>query len=362
MDKGNNKRGLMPSQPAAALSALDFAATAEALRRARTVGEDAARTGDDLATEAAADLVAELSDRLISTPISDPAKIAEKVAAFAWLHNTASGLDNPAQQRWIAENGGDSVKGLLAIYLDLTAGQPRIDRESWSRAVAAYDAAKAKLATVTEAEQDSGEDVSPEWEAANAALYQALDAVLATRAPDASAMGLKARIVVEHHCIEWDGDSATDPAYVSRLLAGEPNERFIAAIYQDGLALSGDTGPLFTAQPAPFDPDAWLAEVEARTGSKLTPTDPFGNAAFLSGDAATANAALKALHPCDNHEVIMSGRMRADREQERERRSTPTPPANLRSIFLNGLLNTFAEGGEREAMRADLASLGLVVE
>ncbi len=360
MTKGNNKRGLMSPQPASALSALDFAATSEALRRARTAGEDAARAGDELATEAAADLVAELSDRLISTPISDPAKIAEKVTAYAWLHNTASGLDNPAQQRWIAENGNDAAKGLLAIYLDLTAGQP--DRSAWDAAVSAVNEAMAKVEAINALERETDEDCSDEWNAAWDRHSEALEALLNLRAPDAAAMGLKARLTIEKNFCDHLNDGPDNPDTLSRLMGeGTWGEHSLAALYQDSLALAGTDSPAARAMPETFDGVAWVKEAEAGLRVTFTISAHGVDVAAEGENADGALALFSSLAEWKQSEArsFLHTRRFAEEQEEARASAKPTSPADLRAIFLNGLLNTFDDDGEREAMRASLAAIGL---
>lgn len=355
MSKTTGKRALVASQPAAAISVLDFAAASEAFAAARAK-DGTART--EVQSAAIADLIAERADRLIGIPTTVRSQIAEKVNAFLWLHGCTSGdLSDPATQERIAASHNEPAKCLLAIYLDLTAAR---DRSAWESAVAAYTAAQAEEDAVTEAEKDV--DHTDAWNAANRAKFAALDALLMTRAPDAAAMGEKARLAIINLHASWRGDDIADPAFMSRLLAGEPEEMFAACIYQDGVALAGGSGAIVSAGPDSFDAGAWLAEIEGRTGSTLTPSDPYGNAAFVGGDAATAEAERDALHPSHEFDVTRQACDRARRlENERQRQApsrAPTPPADLRPIFVNGLLNTF-DGIERDEVRAKLAALGL---
>jgi len=117
MHKGNNKRGLMPSQPAAAIAALDFAHQWEAFRRALQIIDSAA----DFATrDAANEEAARIADSLLSIPVRQPQAISAKVAAYAWWHLAGSpDLSDPATQWRIADSDNDAAKGLLAVYLDL---------------------------------------------------------------------------------------------------------------------------------------------------------------------------------------------------------------------------------------------------
>jgi hypothetical protein len=127
MNEGTTKRGFIPPQPAAALSALDFAHASEALRRAH---EAASVVQGEVATDTVAEVIAQCADRLIGIPTTNPAHIAEKVTAYAWLHNVSPNLSDQATQWRIAEGDDDAAKGLLAIYLDLMKlASPAVDPE-----------------------------------------------------------------------------------------------------------------------------------------------------------------------------------------------------------------------------------------
>lgn len=115
MSNPTRKQAFAPAQAVAAVSALDFAATAEAFRVA--LAHDSASATD---TEDLADMIAERADRVVSTPAHTPAQIAEKLTAYAWLHGLPHDLANPTTQAAIAAGNRDDAKGLLAIYLDLT--------------------------------------------------------------------------------------------------------------------------------------------------------------------------------------------------------------------------------------------------
>ncbi|HYC98499.1 hypothetical protein [Brevundimonas sp.] len=360
MSRTTGKRGFVPAQATASVQSLDFAAAAEAFRAAVALDGTATSEAENDAT---ADLIAERADRLIGVPASDPAQIAEKVNAFLWLHGCTSGnLSDPATQRRIATSQNEPAKGLLALYLDLTAlaDARAVARAGWDSALAAYEAAQAMEDAVTEAEKEI--DHTDVWSAANAAKHRALEALLMTRAPDAQAMGEKARLAIINLHASWRGDEITDPAFISRLLAGEAEEVFVASIYQDGLALAGCADATVVAEPDPFDAEEWLADVETRTGSMLTPSDSYGNAEFEGGDATTAAAERNALHPSHEFGVTQHACARAkSAERERARHApppVPAPPVDLRPIFINGLLNTF-EDAERDDARAKLAAIGL---
>lgn len=119
MRKGNIKRGFIAPQPAAQIAALDFTHQSEAFRRALAASEAAHKTRDLDAADAASALAGEIADRLLGIPTSNPAQIAEKVAAFCFSNHLSLDLANPAHQRRIAESDHEEAKGLLAIYLDL---------------------------------------------------------------------------------------------------------------------------------------------------------------------------------------------------------------------------------------------------
>lgn len=121
MRKGTNKRSFMAPQPAAQIAALDFTHQSEAFRRALAASEAAhqPQSRDIDAADAASALAGEIADRLLGIPTSNPAQIAEKVAAFCFSNHLCLDLANPAHQRRVAESDHEEAKGLLAIYLDL---------------------------------------------------------------------------------------------------------------------------------------------------------------------------------------------------------------------------------------------------
>lgn len=366
MSNKADRAAFAPAQATAAASALDFDHIREELNRARAAGDVAAASDDEAATADAADKIADLSDKLIGIPMTDPAAIAEKVAAYAWLHNIAGHLGEPAQQWHIADHGSDEAKGLLAIYLDLTAAKAaKVEaRAAWDKALAAHLEAKAKLDALTAAENGNGEDMSEEWGAASKAASATLTALLNTRAPDGAAMGLKARLIIEqNHIVYPTEDSPSNPAFISGLLADGWDERALAALYQDGLALEGVTGPVVDAQPDTFDGAAWLETVEAETGSRMVRSNNYSPAVhFEGGDAGEANARLAALRLAHADEVETVAYNRA--RQEAYAAAGPAPeripssPEELQGVFARGLLNV-TPTDQQDAVRAALAALNI---
>lgn len=119
MRNGNIKRGFIAPQPAAQIAALDFTHQSEAFRRALAASEAAHLSRDLDAADAACTLASEIADRLLGIPTTNPAQIAEKIAAFCFSNHLSVDLANPAHQRRIADSDHEEAKGLLAIYLDL---------------------------------------------------------------------------------------------------------------------------------------------------------------------------------------------------------------------------------------------------
>lgn len=220
MSKTTGKRGFVPAQPAAAISALDFAHTLEALNRARAAGDVASASEDEEGISAAAEVIADLSDKLIGIPMSEPAAIAEKVVAYAWLHNAAGHLNEPAQQRHIAEHGNDAAKGLLAIYLDLTGRGVEVaaQRAAWDAVVNRFEQAVSDL-QATQSSPPIGSDA--DWDAAFNVYSDAWQDVIDTPAPDAEATVYKLRTMINHGCEEEATDTPDSVPFLQRLL----NER-----------------------------------------------------------------------------------------------------------------------------------------
>lgn len=358
-----HKRGLMAPQPAAQIAALDFAHASEALARAFAAAKV---VKGEAATETVADVIAERADRLLSIPSANPAQIAEKVSAFAWLHNHASQPFSDRDTRLrIADTGTEAAKGLLAIYLDLIGlDEAKAEaRAAWDSALAAYQAAKAKANAIEAEEDGNGEDMSEEWNAASDAAGEALTALLLTRAPDGVAMGVKARFVIERAHIFYRGDTVSDPEFISGMLADAWDETALASLYQDGLALSGVTSPLVEAKPDTFDGEEWLEAVEAETGSRMVRSDGHSpRVHFEGGDVDTANARLETLRLPHRDEVEREAYNRARHEAwaaagpAPER--IPSTPEELQGVFARGLINATPEA-QREQVTAALASLGI---
>lgn len=182
---------------------------------------------------------------------------------------------------------------------------------AWSGAVAAYELADAAVRVIAAQEAADDTDRPDEWDAASSARDAALAALLNTRAPDAAAMVLKAKLVLQRDHVFYADESADDAATVSMWLA-DADARGFTVLYQDALALAGERGPIVDAQPEPFDPRAWLDEVETRTGSVIERTDAFGNVAFTGGDTDAANKALTGLRLAHQDAVQTVGGHRAD--------------------------------------------------
>lgn len=349
MSKGN-KRGFIPPQPAAALSVLDFAAANEAFTRAKAQADKPGNTEAEVS--AAADLAAEFADRLLGVPTHDPVQIGQKLAAYHWLHHGTRGLlTDPATRQSIAQRGDDQSQGLLAIYLDVA--HSRADAftldPAWDQVVSRFEAADAIVEAIYE--EDGDEDPTAEQ---LAELRTARAAMLNARAPNAKALAYKLARLIESQFTEAADDSATNPATISRMLADYPTEAFVASAYQDALALAGDTGPVVTATPDPFDAEAWLAEVEGRTGAKIVLE---GHRAFIAGhtgaDVRGATAAFDALSP-SRLEWLTAHLFRTRYTPPAPPvPASPTPPEEIRAMFLKGYLGTFPQD-ERQAMRSRL--------
>lgn len=355
MTKGTTKRGFIPPQPAAALSVLDFAAANDAFTRAATL---ALKTGpEEEAVDAAAAVAAELADKVLGVPTSDPAQIGQKIAAYHWLHHGWPGLlTDPALRQRIAQHGDDPSQGLLAIYLDVTHSPATAFASDpvWDQVVSRFEAADA----VVEALYEGEDDVDPASDQFTE-LRSARVAMLNARAPNAKALAYKLARLIESQFTEEVGDTATNPDTISRMLSDDPIEQAVAAVYQDALALAGEAGPLVTAQPDPFDPEAWLAQIEAATGTHIV-SDGL-NLMFTAGrgggdlpGAIAANEALSLSHGQKVSSFLLRNRYQAPPAYVP---SPPTPPEEIRALFLNGYLNTFPQA-ERDAIRARLAPAG----
>lgn len=363
MSKQGNKAGFVPAQAAADISALDFTAASEALASAFA---SAKVVKGEAATETVADAIAERADRLLSIPTANPAQIAEKVSAFAWLHNhTGQPFSDRETRLRIADTGTDAAKGLLAIYLDLIGldAAKAEARAVWDSALAAYEAAKAKVDAITAAETGNGKDMSEEWNAADSVASDALEALLLTRAPDGVAMGVKARLVIEKAHLFYVGDEADDPEFISGMLADAWDESALASLYQDGLALARVTGPLVEAKPDTFDGAEWLEAVEAETGSRMVRSDGHSpRVHFEGGDVDAANARLAALRRAHANEVERMAYNRAHHEAYAAAGPAPERvPMNteeLQGVFARGLLNA-TPADQRDAVREALAALNI---
>ncbi len=224
---------------------------------------------------------------LLAYPVTTPHQLAEKAELL------------------IADCWDDGAAlGVIAADTLIVAHADQSRRAPWDAALAAYEAADAALDAVTAAEEHNGEESTEEWGAAYGARADALTALLDTRAPDGVAMGIKARLVLRQEHEGFIDENADDPATVSQWLASNSwDEHGFAAIYQDGLALAGGASAIIDATADAFDPESWLEQVEARTGSALLPSGQWGNMAFSGGDKGAANTALSALRLAQQEDV-----------------------------------------------------------
>lgn len=368
MSNTTGKRGFVPVQPAASISVLDFAARLSAYRAACEA--NAAVDADyDAVSLPVYQAMVDAQSALIATPVRQTDLIAAKVQALYHRFGGEQGSDlsdaktqaaimdlNP---RPLTED--DASQCLLSVYLDLTAASR--DRAAWATAIQAVDAAWAEVEAINARERETNEDCSDEWHVAWQRHSEALEALLNTRAPDGEAMGLKARLVIEKALSDWASDGPDNPDTLSRLMGdGTWAEHALAALYQDGLAFAGVVSPAALAQPESFDGVAWVQEAEASFGVAFaTRPQKAGGLTASGGCADAALAAFAALAVWKQHEAWDSVRAREEAARQEAGRAVyqPTPPAQMRAMFLRGLLNTYEDAGEREAMRADLASIGI---
>lgn len=352
-----NKRGFIPPQPAAALSSLDFAAASQAFQRAATAYlNPAPPPRSEAYCIAMWDAVQTTGDRLLSQPANTPAEVAEKVVAYAVLHSDAGFIDQPQTQRLIAANGEDAEKGLLAIYLDLN--RTRADfitqayQPEWDAIVARFEAADSAV----EAVYDRDDDAEPTDEQL-AALRKARHDLQNTRAPNAQALAYKLARLIQSQFIEDSSDSPANPATISRMLSDDPVEQWVACAYQDALALAGETGPVVTAQPDPFDPVSWLAEMERTTGCvfSVIGKDARIECSPSNDTLPDAVAAFDAL-PISHQWKVTRHVFLTRTPHEPHVSPAPLSVEAIRETFLNGYLNTFSPA-DRDAVRAKLEAI-----
>lgn len=238
-----------------------------------------ARITDDDKDGATHDQHKALYASLLAYPVATPHQLAEKAELIL--------LDC-----W--DDG--AALGVIAADALIIAHSDRSRRAAWDTALSAYEAADAVLEAVTAAESGNGADTSDEWAGAYRVRSDALEALLSTHAPDGAAMGVKAQLVLRQEYEGFNDESTEDAATVSQWLASSSwSEHGFAAIYRDGVALSGGPRAIAEAAPDTFDAEAWLDEVEASTGSALLPSDEWGNVAFSGGDSGGADAAISGL-------------------------------------------------------------------
>lgn len=170
------------------------------------------------------------------------------------------------------------------------AAQPSTNRDDWDAAIKAHDDARAVVRALVNLDGDDHADM---LDAAFKTEDAALQAVMTLRAPDVAAMAQKAILGVSQAHTDLDGHD-TAPDAVERLLSAGGAACAIAALYQDALALSGDTGAGSAVHAVPFDPRAWVSATEAATGAGVTGTPRQWGLAFI-GDGEQASAAKRAL-------------------------------------------------------------------
>ncbi|WP_426046065.1 hypothetical protein [Brevundimonas sp. TWP3-1-2b1] len=269
-----NKRGFIPPQPAAALSSLDFAAASQAFDRAQALVEKDGNTDEQV--RAALFAAKDFADKLLGLPTHDPVQIGQKIAAYEWLHGDSPGLlTDPAVRKWVASNGKDASKGLLAIYLDLTAKRLDPNADYISRATAALELERRAIAGDRVAEADADEPVS-------AAINEA-DALPAT--PEnigAKLMGL--RLIYEN---SGGFDELEDATTDCRLM----RDIMKALLTQAG-------GP----HPDALNPCIWVHKVARETGGTVEVVGDalrisFDDGGLQDGAMAKAEAMWEALSP-----------------------------------------------------------------
>ena len=273
MPARTNKRGLMAPPHAAALNALDFAHAHEAFRRALAVGATA-KTEEDV--DATGDVIAQACDHLLSIPATTPAEIAVKVEAYAWLNTVSSDMADPANQHRIAAGNDDKAKGLLAIYLDLTGlvspAAPIVASPAFTSAREDYEAAEANEAEAFRIERESDVSLSnEELDSLYATRHDALWTAMLVPSPDLDALAWKLAMGINIAHAEFTGESANDPATISRLLAEKAWDGgcIPAVAYQDVLRLAGRQGPLTEAKPDTFDAATFLANLMRDCGAAV---------------------------------------------------------------------------------------------
>lgn len=362
MSRRTDKRALVAPQAVNAANALAYQAAAADFHHALAVTNAPDQTDDEVM--ATADAWAAAADRLIGTPAPSLRAVAEKVEVFANLHNGDSALmlRNPDHQRRVAQHGCDLSKGLLAIYLDLAAltnsapVQASADRAAWDKALTDYAMAQAVWRAIDNREAALDDDEhSDEWRAADKRSDDTLDALMALRAPDAQAMADRSRIIVENMAV-YIGDNPDNPEFVARLLAGPWEDRGVAMLYQDALALAGATGPVVEAKADTFDAEEWLATVCREHGVKWESIDPeamYPDHRFIhdgpSGDTAAADAALAALSRARVDEVATyqskeTSAAREEARRERDANREPMSKAELRQFHVDCIARLDGEG------------------
>ena len=315
-------------------------------------------SAEDMNSPAFAALVATRNSAEAALRAYAPTTVAEaatKLEALRALEN----FDEDAQSN-IEALGRDLAVLALARRSDAIA---TVDRAPWDAAVSRYQAALVERDRLTALEEGNGEDTSEEWNEADNALGEALEALLNTRAPDAAAMGYKARLVIERNCLFYSEDSPDSPAFISHLLAEGWDEHGPPALYQDGPALAGIGGPVVDATPDRFDRAEWLERTEAETGSRLVRSDGYSPCVhFEGGDTARAGRRLAQLPAWHRYAVESGASHRAMAEAAAAARAAPqraaTSDADLQGIFAQGLLNTTPED-QRAAVASALESLGI---
>lgn len=187
--------------------------------------------------------------------------------------------------------------------------QPSTTRDDWDAAIKAHEDARAVTAAA-EALDDASDPDGGIWNAAYWAENEALRAVMFMRAPDPAAMAEKARRGINHAYVELRGESADDADTLERMLSDGPWDEgcVVAALYQDALALSGDTGPLSVVAVSAFDGPDWIAATVASTGASMAGMVDDWGVAFTgtAEQVAAARTAFDGLKHWQREAVVRS--------------------------------------------------------
>jgi len=276
MSNRERKHGFAPTQQGAADFTLAAARFDAAHRAAQATGKTEAET------ERLADIEHEAADHLLGIPAPDVPAVVQKLDAYSVAFGSGYRLTDPDVQRRIADGRQDDAKGLLAISLDLQAiaqapaqpTAPSVSREAWNAALAKYQTANAAY------EADNTDD--PEdllW----AARDNAAETLLATPAPDAAALAVKAIVGIDRAHVEKVGERGVDAATLARILSegAWDSGRIVVRLLQDTLRLAGGS-PLCDVEA--FSAECWLTRF----------TEAGGGAYPLPGGGANFGVPLRA--------------------------------------------------------------------